>query len=109
VPELEANGRDREPRRRGNPPMRSVFVPVTFAEAQKAIAVYDLAKLGIELIPIPTAEGCVIAIRELERPEASHTLRIRLPWSDQIRHFRAELQVRSILRTLSVAPTALDA
>ena len=82
--------------------MRSVFVPATFAEAQKAIAVYDLRRLGLELIPIPATGGCMIAIRELPQTEM-YFLRIRLPWVGRLRQVRAEAQLRMVLRTLEVA------
>jgi len=89
--------------------MRSVFVPVTLPEAEKSIAMYDLAKLGMELIPIPAMGGCVIAIREHTRARATSTHRLHIPWLNQIKSLRAELRVRSVLRTLSLAHTGGDA
>ena len=82
--------------------MRSVFVPVTLPEAEKSIAMYDLAKLGMELIPIPAMGGCVIAIRETTRASAAPSRRLRVPWLSQVRSVRAELRVRSVLRTMSL-------
>lgn len=82
--------------------VRSVFFPVTLAEAQKAIAVYDLRRLGLELLPIPAEGGCVIAIRELPQTE-TYFLRIRLPWVGRLKQVRAEAQLRLVLRSLAVA------
>jgi len=89
--------------------MRSVFVPVTLPEAEKSIAMYDLGKLGMELIPIPAMGGCVIAIREVTHASATSTHRLQIPWLNQVKSFRAELRVRSVLRTLSLAHTGGDA
>ena len=89
--------------------MRSVFVPVPLREAEKSIAMYDLAKLGMELIPIPAMGGCVIAIRETARASAAPAPRLRIPWLSQIKALRAELQVRSVLRTLTLSHTGGDA
>jgi hypothetical protein len=89
--------------------IRSVFVPVSLGEAEKAIAMYDLAKLGMELIPIPAMGGCVIAIREITRAKSTPAPRLRVPWLDQVKSMRAELRVRSVLRTLSLAHTGGDA
>jgi hypothetical protein len=88
--------------------MRSVFVPVTLSEAEKSIAMYDLTKLGLELIPIPAIGGCVIAIRELTQPDKARPSRLRLPWVDQLREKRNELRVRSVIRTLSLAHTGYE-
>ena len=88
--------------------LRSVFAPVNLAEAQKAIAVYDLRRLGLELIPIAVAGGCVIAIRELPQTE-TYFLRIRLPWVGRLKQVRAEAQLRLVLRTLAVASAAKPA
>jgi hypothetical protein len=85
--------------------MRSVFVPVTLPEAEKSIAMYDLAKLGMELIPIPATGGCVIAIRETTRASRPPASRLRIPWVNQVKSLRAELRMRSVLRTLSLAHT----
>jgi len=79
--------------------MRSVFVPVELAEAEKAIAMYDLAKFGAELIPIPAMGGCVIAIREIQIERGGRPMRFHLPWVEKIHDFRTELRVRSLLRT----------
>ena len=81
---------------------------MTLAEAQKAIAIYDLRKFGLELIPMPASGGCVIAIRELPRAEA-RLLSLRLPWVDWINQVRAEVQLRAVLRTLSIASTTTNA
>ena len=89
--------------------MRSVFVPVTLAEAEKAIAMYDLAKLGMELVPIPAMGGCVIAIREVTRAKKTRAPRIRLAFTENLQRVRAELTLRSVLRTLAPAPTGGDA
>ena len=88
--------------------MRSVFVPVTLPEAEKSIAMYDLAKLGMELIPIPAMGGCVIAIREIAHASTAPAPRLRIPWLNQVKSVRAELRVRSVLRTLSLAHTGGD-
>ena len=79
--------------------MRSVFVPVGLAEAEKAIAMYDLTQFGAELIPIPAMGGCVIAIREMVTEGGTKPKRFHLPWVEQIHNFRTELRVRSLLRT----------
>jgi hypothetical protein len=79
--------------------MRSVFVPVTLAEAEKAIAMYDLAKFGAELIPIPAMGGCVIAIREATQAHKTRARRFLVPGLEQIHMLRTELRVRSLLRT----------
>ena len=88
--------------------MRSVFVPVTFPEAEKSIAMYDLAKFGMELVPIPAMGGCVIAIREVSHSRTSTALRLRIPWLNQLRSLRAQLRVRSVIRTMSLAHTGGD-
>ena len=69
----------------------------------------DLAKLGMELIPIPAMGGCVIAIREIARPSSAQAPRLRIPWLNQVKAVRAELRVRSVLRTMSLAHTGGDA
>jgi hypothetical protein len=88
--------------------MRSVFVPVTLPEAEKSIAMYDLAKLGIELVPIPAMGGCVIAIRETSHSRTAPAPRLRIPWLSQVKSVRAELRVRSVIRTMSLAATGGD-
>jgi hypothetical protein len=88
--------------------MRSVFVPVTLPEAEKSIAMYDLAKLGIELVPIPAMGGCVIAIRETSDSRSAPAPRLRIPWLNQVKSVRAELRVRSVIRTMSLAATGGD-
>jgi hypothetical protein len=85
--------------------MRSVFVPVTLPEAEKSIAMYDLAKFGMELVPIPAMGGCVIAIREIARSRKASAPRLRIPWLSQVKSVRAELRVRSVIRTMSLAHT----
>ena len=85
--------------------MRSVFVPVTLPEAEKSIAMYDLAKFGMELVPIPAMGGCVIAIREISRSRTAPARRLRIPWLSQVKSVRAELRVRSVIRTMSLAHT----
>ena len=88
--------------------MRSIFVPMTLAEAKKAIAMYDLAKFGTELIPIPAMGGCVIAVRETiskERPRP----RVRIALLETFHRLRAEWRLRSVLRTLSLSSSGGDA
>jgi hypothetical protein len=88
--------------------MRSVFVPVTLAEAKQAIAMYDLAKFGTELIPIPAMGGCVIAVREVSSVKRSRP-RLRIVWLENLHRARAELRLRSVLRTLSLSSSGGDA
>jgi hypothetical protein len=88
--------------------MRSVFVPVTLPEAEKSIAMYDLEKFGMELVPIPAMGGCVIAIRDISHSRTSTAPRLRIPWLSQVKSVRAELRVRSVIRTMSLAATGGD-
>lgn len=88
--------------------MKSVFISLSIADAEKAIAMYDLAKFGMELIPIPAMGGCVIAIREVTRgTEPLPTWRSRA--QEKLNRIRAELQVRSVLRSLSLTVAGGDA
>ena len=89
--------------------MRTVFVPVSLEEAEYAISTSGLAKLGVELIPIPATGGCVIAVREVARPEKTRGARLHVRWLDQVTHLRVELQVNSFLRTLAVPGASADA
>ena len=88
--------------------MRSVFIPLSIADAKKAIAMYDLARFGTELIPIPAMGGCVIAIREVTR-ETDSRPSWRTRAQDRLNHLRADLQVRSVLRSLSLTAAGGDA
>ena len=88
--------------------MRTVFVPVTLAEAKYAIARSGLAKLGVELIPIPATGGCVIAVREAERPDKPKQSFWHFGWLDQVAHLRVEQQVNSFLQTLSPSNTSRE-
>jgi hypothetical protein len=90
------------------PAVRSIFVRLSLAEAEKAIALYDLKRFGLELIPIPAAGGCVIAIRELPHSE-TRFLKVHLPWLDWVKQARAEIELRSVLRTLTLASATGDA
>lgn len=88
--------------------MKSIFVPMSLAEARKAIALHDLKSFGLELVPIPARGGCVIAIRE-----AVHTVPVlthRLPQFaprclERIRRYRSERRARSVLQSLSLIRT----
>jgi hypothetical protein len=84
--------------------MKSVFVPMTLAEAKRAIALYDLKTFGLELVPIPAMGGCVIAIREAVHSAAVQTphLPFSLPGLERIRRFRSERQALSVLQSLSL-------
>ena len=85
--------------------MRTVFVPVSLAEAEYAIARSGLTNLGVELIPIPATGGCVIAVREVAMPDKPKSLLSHIRWLDQVMRLRVEQQVNSFLRTLSMTPS----
>ena len=88
--------------------MKTVFVPVTLAEAEYAIAKSGLTDLGVELIPIPAMGGCVIAVREvaqMEKPKAGFW---NFRWLDQVTHLRVEQQVNSFLQTLAIPNPSRD-
>jgi len=88
--------------------MKSVFVPMSLAEARKAIALYDLKSFGLELVPIPAMGGCVIAIREAVHgaPGLTHRLpQFTSRWVERIRRYRSERRARSVLQSLSLIRT----
>ena len=92
--------------------MKSVFVPLALPEAKKAIALYDLKGLGIELVPIPAMGGCVIAIREVlnsGRVNRPRTPRFAIRWLERLQRVRSERRAISVLENLSLIPTGGDA
>jgi hypothetical protein len=85
--------------------MKSVFVPMTLPEAKKAVAVFDLKSLGIELVPIPAMGGCVIAIREVVSStsvQTPHLPQFAVRWLESIRRYRSERRALTVLQSLSL-------